>query len=267
MPTSPSYWPDVCRVLVVGDPALSRGLIRLVLSRLDYDVTCVAGVREALAAMAADHYALAVIALQLPDGAGLNLGRRLKALGGPAGPIPVLLFGDTDDEERLLADCRAAQIEGFLPKPVSITRLVTGVRELTRGRARLEPSPPPDDQVPPVELEHFTSFTAGDVQLERELSSLYLATVRVYMDEMGAAPDERAWRSAAHALKGASANIGARIVADLAAEAEYLPPSPEVLERIGRAVEAVRAFFDKRGQGTAKDGAYPVPQREQVPLA
>jgi hypothetical protein len=41
------------------------------------------------------------------------------------------------------------------------------------------------DGASPIDLAHFTSFTSGDQQLERELSSLYMATAGTRLDEMG----------------------------------------------------------------------------------
>src|SRR3954463_15569854 len=55
------------RLLIVGDPALSRGLMKMVLSRLGYVVTCVVSGQESLMALTHSQFALALIALQLPD--------------------------------------------------------------------------------------------------------------------------------------------------------------------------------------------------------
>jgi CheY-like chemotaxis protein len=66
------------RVLIVGDPALSRSLMRMVLGRLDYVVTCAASAREAHAALAHTRFALALVALHLPDMSGLAFARALR---------------------------------------------------------------------------------------------------------------------------------------------------------------------------------------------
>jgi HPt (histidine-containing phosphotransfer) domain-containing protein len=57
----------------------------------------------------------------------------------------------------------------------------------------------------------------------------------------------RAWTSTAHALKGASANLGARRIATLALVAERSEPSRAQLEAIEHAVDEMRAFLDQRG--------------------
>ena len=60
------------------------------------------------------------------------------------------------------------------------------------------------------------------------------------------------WSRPAHALKGASANIGALEVARLAAEAEHATPSAERLARLDQAVAAVRAFVRQRLDNAGK---------------
>ena len=99
----------------------------------------------------------------------------------------------------------------------------------------------------PLAIDRLNQFTDGDSQLERELSSLYLSTATLYVDEMRASlADAEEWRRTAHALKGASANIGATEVARLAAEGERGGPSPTLLTSLEDALEEVRRFFRER---------------------
>ena len=119
------------RILIVGDLALSRGLIRMVLGRLSYVVSCVADGREAAISLAHTRFALVMVALRLPDGAGPAFARRLRQQRADPGAPRLLLFGDAWDREAVLQECRAAGLDGYLPKPVSIAKLVAAVRELT----------------------------------------------------------------------------------------------------------------------------------------
>src|SRR5690242_3349064 len=108
----------VRRILIVGDPALSRSLMRMVLGGLDYLVTCAATAAEAAAALRHTRFALIMVALQLPDAPGVTYARRLRE--GEACTTPILLFGDAWDQDAILQDCRGAGIDGYLPKPISI---------------------------------------------------------------------------------------------------------------------------------------------------
>ena len=161
----------VRRILIVGDPALSRSLMKMVLGGLDYVVTCAATAAEATAALRRTRFALIMVALQLPDTPGVAYARRLRE--DEARTTPILLFGDAWDQDAVLQDCRTAGLDGYLPKPISIARLVATVRELTRQAfANPDGAAPMTDEASPIDLAHFESFTDGDEQLERELSSI-----------------------------------------------------------------------------------------------
>jgi|Tabmets5t2r1_1033131.scaffolds.fasta_scaffold107029_1 HPt (histidine-containing phosphotransfer) domain-containing protein len=103
---------------------------------------------------------------------------------------------------------------------------------------------------PVLDLDHLRGFTEDDPQLERELSTLFLATAEMYLQQMQEALTAgRPWSAIAHALKGASANLGARRLAALALLAEGSEPDRAQLDAIGRAVEEVRALFAQRVTG------------------
>ncbi|MDX1540746.1 MAG: Hpt domain-containing protein [Geminicoccaceae bacterium] len=104
----------------------------------------------------------------------------------------------------------------------------------------------PED-LPVVDVDHLQGFTDGDRALERELAELYLSSADLYLQRLQEAlGDADGWRRHAHALKGASANLGAREVAAMAANAEHGSPEADVLRRLAAAVDRVRAFFVSR---------------------
>ena len=97
---------------------------------------------------------------------------------------------------------------------------------------------------PVIDLEHLRSFTDGDPQLEDELLTLFLSTADIYLARDGREPSRRASPGPppVHALKGASANLGACRVMALALAAEQRPPSAEQLAALRAAVDDVRAL-------------------------
>jgi len=58
--------------------------------------------------------------------------------------------------------------------------------------------------------------------------------------------EERPWSAEAHALKGASANLGAVRLAALARKAEFSSPSDDQIQAIEAALADVQTFFAKR---------------------
>lgn len=242
------------RLLIVGDPALSRGLMKMVLSRLGYVVTCVVTGRDCVMTVAHSQFALALIALDLPDVPGLTLARRLHAAPSPLASMPIIMFGNAWDGDRIRESCREAGLAAYLPKPISIARLVSSIHDHLH-----RPPSPTGAPVPmppkPLDLARLASFTEGDQELGRELTALYLSTAQGYLDELRQSLAGRGdWSTAAHSLKGASANIGAVEMARLAAEAEHAAPAPERLARLELALDAVRDFARLRlGLGTTDE--------------
>ncbi len=235
------------RVLIVGDPPLGRGLLRTMLTRLDYAVAWAGEARECERLMAQHAFRLALVALQLPDSPGLVLARRLverrERLGGPA----IVLFGEAWDDAAVRQECRQAGVDAFLQKPISFTRLVAMLRDLTRTEAPMSPPPPLASNVTDeIDVARLMTFTQGDAQLERELGALFIATAEGHLREMELALQGKAgWATTAHALKGASANIGAVHLASLAAEAERCAPSADMVARLHGALARARAFFER----------------------
>jgi HPt (histidine-containing phosphotransfer) domain-containing protein len=106
------------------------------------------------------------------------------------------------------------------------------------------------DSDPVIDLEHLSGFTDGDLQLESEILALFLSSAEVYLARMGEAlRTGQSWMRVAHALKGASANLGARRVMKLALAAEHSPPSAAQLDALQVAIEEVRTF-ERTPRGT-----------------
>jgi len=99
-----------------------------------------------------------------------------------------------------------------------------------------------------LDVERLASFTQGDPALESELAALYIETAQLYLARLRRAGDDAAeWQRAAHALKGASANLGAVVVARLAAEQEQSAPTIAALRALEAEVAAVSRAFRERG--------------------
>lgn len=227
------------RILLVEEQSGSRNLLTLVLSRLGYEVEAVGCCREALDRLARSPYQVVLLSSTLPDTGLVDAACRVRASHGPS----VLVMGSDDAELR--SACLETGAQGYLLRPVEIEPLLRSIRNVMIATpAERDETPSP---APPVDLDHLTGFTDGDPALESELAELYLSTAEVYLDQLARALEAgEAWRETAHALKGASNNLGARRVAELARRAEHIEPHAEELEALRDAVEEVRRFFAAR---------------------
>ena len=225
------------RILLAEEQAAARDLVVLVLSRLHYQVERVATARAALARAERQGADLVLLSATLPDMAGSDVIRSLRHLPG-LDHTPVVAICPAGSAEVRQA-CLGAGAAAYLTRPLEIERLLRVIEQLIRRR---DQSPPGD---PVLDLDHLRDFTDGDPQLEGELSTLFLSTAEMYLRGMREAlVSGRPWNSIAHALKGASGNLGARRLSALALAAERSEPSRSQLEAIERALDEVRAFFD-----------------------
>ena len=73
-----------------------------------------------------------------------------------------------------------------------------------------------------IDLVHLARQTLGDVELEREVLSLFVVQSQVYLLRLQAAENAADWKRAAHTLKGSARGIGAWQLAEAAEAAEAL---------------------------------------------
>jgi two-component system, NarL family, response regulator DevR len=148
------------RVLLVDDHEVVRRGLREMLDDED-DIQVVAeagGVAEAVARASSAMPDVAVVDVQLPDGNGVELCKRLRAL--PDGPRCLVLTA-FDDEEALVGAIMAGA-SGYLLKQVRGQDLVNAVREVAAGHSLLDPITTArvlDRMRRPAETDALASFT------------------------------------------------------------------------------------------------------------
>ncbi|HEX5079869.1 MAG TPA: Hpt domain-containing protein, partial [Geminicoccaceae bacterium] len=219
------------KALVVEERAADRDLGVAVLRELDYEAEATSSAREAVARLGEERFALLLLSSTLPDLEG-HAQDELRRLAGPA-CLPIVLVQAAD---------RAPGCGGAAIGAIGQVRRPISRRSLKQVIGPLETA-----QEPVLDLPHLLSFTDGDLELESELSILFLSSAEAYYDKMSRALASGApWTSSAHALKGASANLGARRLAALARAAEQRAPGAADLQVIRRALDEVSAFFEER---------------------
>ena len=113
------------RILVVDDHDDTLRSMRLLLTRLGYEVLAAENMTEALRIAEEHDFDILLSDIGLPDGSGLELLRRIRTMRD----VPALAlsgFGMDEDIER----SRDAGFSDHLTKPVSIDRLQAAISEL-----------------------------------------------------------------------------------------------------------------------------------------
>jgi len=105
------------RVLVADDIDMNREIVRSFLKDI-YDVTCVGGGAEAIAAAAGADYDVILMDVRMPEVDGLEATRRIRAFAGPRGQVNIVgLTAQVFADE--VAACRKAGMDAHLAKPFS----------------------------------------------------------------------------------------------------------------------------------------------------
>jgi CheY-like chemotaxis protein len=113
------------RILVVEDHDDTLRSMKLLLTRLGYEVLAAENMTQALRIAREEHFDILLSDIGLPDGSGLELLKRLRSIR----EVPALAlsgFGMDEDIER----SRDAGFSDHLTKPVSIDRLQAAIAQL-----------------------------------------------------------------------------------------------------------------------------------------
>lgn len=116
------------RILLVEDEEQLAGLVRDHLARQAFAVDVVGTVEEAETALAVTHFDLMILDLNLPDGDGLGLLRRLRQRGDS---IPVVAATARDTLNQRIAGLDTG-MDDYLVKPFDLRELAARVRALLR---------------------------------------------------------------------------------------------------------------------------------------
>ena len=194
--------------------------------------------------------ALVLLDLNLPDVAGEEILRRLRADGRTADIPVVMVSADaTPSQVGRLLDLGA---QGYLTKPFQIDQFLAVIDGLPVSRPEVA-APVPDPLDPDAPLDRSTVDKLlrlhPDGRAVKELIEIYLADAPVRLaalESAVAAKDPDEVRRTAHAWRGACSMTGARHLVALLADLEslagagLLPDSGE-LAAVRRAYDEVRA--------------------------
>ncbi|KQN94614.1 MULTISPECIES: response regulator [Stenotrophomonas] len=255
-------------ILVADDHEANRMVLQRLLQKAGHRVTCVHGAEQALDAMAARDFDVAITDLHMPGMSGLDLLRQLRVMqaGGGARTPVVILSADVTPEA--IQRCNQAGAHAFMAKPVVAARLLETMADIASGAAA--GSRDMAEVVPAV----IDGDAVLDTGVLDELAALGMGKgferefVRQCLEDLesgiGALPGDaqaQDWtrmREHAHAIKGVAANLGLLKVArqggelmrmaDWQLKGEWKP----LHARIGAALQEGRQALDARARGRAQ---------------
>jgi len=255
-------------ILVADDHEANRMVLQRLLQKAGHRVTCVHGAEEALDAMAAREFDVAITDLHMPGMSGLDLLRQLRVMqagGGPRTPVVILSADVTPDA---IQRCNQAGAHAFMAKPVVAARLLETMADIASGAAAgsrdmaaVIPTVADADAVLDTGmLDELTALGMGR-GFEREFVRQCLEDLESGIDALPGDAQGEDWarlREHAHAIKGVAANLGLLKVArqggelmrmaDWQLKGEWKP----LHARIGAALQEGRQALDARARGRAQ---------------
>jgi DNA-binding response OmpR family regulator len=118
------------KLLIVDDEEGVRGLVRMTLESLDYEIIEAADGGEAVDLAREFHPDLVLLDVMLPDVSGLEVCRRLKADPDLTSTTVVMLTARA--QSRDVGDAEMAGADGYFTKPFSPIALTRRVEEVLR---------------------------------------------------------------------------------------------------------------------------------------
>jgi PAS domain S-box-containing protein len=231
------------RVLLAEDNVVNQRLAVRLLEKQGHAVVVANNGHEALAALEREPFDLVLMDVQMPDMGGFETTaeiRRREAERGNGRHVPVIAMtahAMKGDRER----CLAAGMDDYVSKPVRAQELFEAIaRVLVVGGKRAgDAAPAADAELDRADL--LNRLVGGDAELLKEVVGVFLDSCPTMLAELKQAVDRRdasAVQRAAHALKGAVANFGAKTASEAAQRLEVMGRDQD----LGRAAEAYAAL-------------------------
>jgi signal transduction histidine kinase/DNA-binding NarL/FixJ family response regulator len=204
-------------VLVVDDSEVNRSVAAAYLKTAGHDVAEASDGSEAVRLAAAQDFDVVLMDMRMAGMDGLEATRRIRALDGPRGQVPIIAV-TANALDRHAEECRRAGMSEHLAKPFSEAELTAVVaRAASQCRCRS------CDTAPAIDPETMASITSamGEEAVQNLLDCLALrieSLLRALDPAAFASPDELA--ALAHELKGSGGTLGFTRLASVAGRFE-----------------------------------------------
>jgi PAS domain S-box-containing protein len=217
------------RILVADDNPTNQQVALAMLERQGYRADTVANGVEAIRALTQMQYDLVFMDVQMPEMDGLEATRRIREpsskVKNPQVPIIAMTAHAMHGDQ---AQCLAAGMNDYITKPVQTSALHSVLSRWLKESSAGTPSPKPPPPLPPNGALCFDRSAClerlgGDLELLHRILGVFLQDASQQMEVLEralAASDRPRIHALAHKLKGASGNIGALRLAELAGRLE-----------------------------------------------
>lgn len=250
------------KVLLVEDHPVNQAVILNQLQILGYEADYVSNGQEALDRLQEKSYDIVLMDCQMPVLDGYQTTQELRRREGSGRHTVVIALTAhalSDDRDK----CLAAGMDDYLTKPIEQETLGATINQwvnLTKSKRasahseaqnRPQPSVLNMDEIP-LDLERLNRISRGKVTFQQQLVQAFVKNAQPGLEQIRVAipvGDCLTVEQQAHRIKGSSANVGVRLMPDVAAQLEQqarekdLEGATEQLEVLERQLEKVNAFL------------------------
>jgi CheY-like chemotaxis protein len=217
------------QILLVEDNTINQILVQRLVRKRGHHIVVANNGREALAALESQHFDLILMDVQMPEMSGLEVTAAIRKKENNTGEhIPIIAAtasATKEDRER----CLEAGMDAYISKPIERALLFETIDRLTAYSKEAKRNDVGSRSRDPVfDAGAVLESLDGDSDLLREIAVIFLAQSPKHLEKIREAiskKDPNHLERAAHALKGAAANLLAQGVIEAASK----------LEEIGRA--------------------------------
>jgi len=223
-PPRPASIPFPIKLLVVEDNLTNQKLLLRQLQSLGYEADLASNGQAALEMTAQTFYHLILMDCRLPGVDGYTATRLIRQRDAGAPQSTIIIALTASDEPQAQIDALAAGMDDFLTKPLRRELLAARLEHWIKRCALLQSEPGATTFYATLrelqfDLEQLQQLSDHSLEFEQELLQLYLDDLQVQFTQLQQAISTATWpqiEQIAHHIKGASANIGAIKLSQLA---------------------------------------------------
>ncbi len=246
------------RVLLVEDNELNREVAVGLLEDARLAIDQAENGADAIQRLSKSDYDLVLMDMQMPVMDGITATKAIRSNPRFASLPIIAMTANAMDRDREM--CLAAGMNGHLAKPIDPDKLFAALLEWIRPRTASaaasvstvpapvaissHPVPPVGLVIPGIDVVTALKRTGGNSKRYESLLQRFAASQSHALNEIRAAlaaNDSATAQRVAHSLKGASANLGANALAEVAAAAEA---AIDANQSIGPALESLSRSLD-----------------------
>jgi PAS domain S-box-containing protein len=231
------------RVLVAEDNPINQRVATLQLNKLGHEVDLREDGQGVLDAHLGD-FDIILMDCQMPNVDGLEATRQIRQreqANPEQQPIYIIaMTANTQEDDRTA--CLKAGMDDFISKPVQLKELDRALNKSLGLEPGMELDVPGAALLDQTQLDQFRVNDNDDML--RELVSMYLSETDGQIDSLSTQQDPDTVARIAHQLKGSSANLGARQLADAFSRLEKIAKAGD-LAPAGDLLEEIRGTFDR----------------------